>query len=616
MIKFTDIRIKLAMQRQQNGEYDLALSSYIKYFDKDPKDPIINYLLGSIYFEMKNIEKSKKFLDNAIESKPFFPEALNLRGIIYKEWGQLEEAQKDLNSALVIQENFPEALNNLADIYRLEKKYLKAKDLLNKAIRLNPKLAEAYNNLGAIERDTKNFGLACIAFKKALSLNSKLYETELNLALAIDKVGETASAMKLALKVATSHPQNAAAQNCLGMLYLNQNKLILAEGYFKKACSLQPNYSEAHNNLASTFLKKNEVQKALKYFDIALGLDSANPDFWANKSVAYQAQNQTQKAIDACNRALKIDPNHIDGKWNRGIAYLLSGDLLQGFSDYESRWRLPEFKSIKRDSVLWVGQKLFNKSILVYSEQGFGDTIQFARYVNKLAKLKPNLIYFETQSALKTLINQINSIDAVNIKGEPSPKTDYHVSLMSLPYIFKTNINTIPNQVPYLHLPRIPNLKITKNPSKKLRVGICWKGRSTHKNDSNRSMNIKHLFPLFEMADIQFFNLQLDHGETSALEQYQIVDLSIQITDFSSTALLIKELDLIITVDTALAHLSGALGFRCWVLLPFSPDWRWFLKTSISPWYPTLKLFRQEEIGNWGSLISVVKQTLAKEISH
>ena len=616
MIKFADIKIKLAMQRQQSGEYDLALSSYMQFFDKNPKDPIINYLLGSIYFELKNIEKSKSFLDTAIESEPLFPEALNLRGIIYKKWGKLENAQKDLNSALNIQKDFPEALSNLADIYRLERKYPEAKNLLNKAIKLNPKIAAAYNNLGAIEIDTKNFGLASIAFKKALSLDPKLYETELNLALAIDKVGETARAIKLAIKVATNQPQNAVAQNCLGTLYLNQNKLILAEKYFKKACSLKPNYAEAHNNLANTFLKKNEVEQALKHFDVALGFDSKNPDFWANKSAAYQAKNQPQKAIDACNEALKISPNHADGSWNRGIAYLLSGDLLQGFSDYETRWRLPEFKSLKRDSVLWTGQNLSNKSILICSEQGFGDTIQFVRYISKIAQLKPSLVYFETQPAVKTLIDQIDGIDVVNIKGTSIPTTDYHVPLMSLPHIFKTDINTIPNQIPYLYPPQISPPSITKNLSKKFRVGICWKGRSTHKNDSNRSMDVKYLLPLFNMADIQFFNLQLDHGESKLLEKYQINDLSIQITDFLSTALLIKELDLIITVDTALAHLSGALGFNCWVLLPFSPDWRWFLKTSVSPWYPTLKLFRQQKMGDWGKLIPIVKQTLEKEISH
>ena len=616
MIKTTDIKLKLAMLQQENGEHETAMASYMLFLREKPQNPIINYLVGTIYLQFDDLNNSKKFFDNAIKFKPGFSEALNLRGIIYKEWKNFELAENDFKNAILIQRNFPEALSNLADLYRLKNNCVEARSLINQAIEHNPTLATAYNNLGAIERDSQNLDRARTAFEKALILDPTLHQTELNLALVLDKTGDTASAIELAMKVIINHPQNAHAHNCLGTIYLNQNNLSKAERSFKKSCSLKPAFAEATNNLASTLLKKNKITLALKYFNAALNIEPTNPDFWANKGAAYQAANQIQKAIDACNEALEINPNHADARWNRGIAYLLSGDLIKGFYDYETRWRLPEFKPIKRASILWTGQNLFNKSILVYSEQGFGDTIQFIRYINELTQLKPNLVYFETHAALKTLINQIAGINTVFIKGEALPKTDFHIPLMSLPYIFKTAIHSIPNQVPYLRPPEVPPYIIARSNPKKLNVGICWKGRVTHKNDSNRSICIKNLFPLFEMPDIQFYNLQLNHAESKVLKKYQIIDLSSQITDFSSTALIIKELDLVITVDTALAHLSGALGFECWVLLPFSPDWRWLLKTSISPWYPSLKLFRQQTTGDWSKLIPIVKQSLKKQLSH
>ena len=617
MIETTNIKLKLAILQQVNGDHKSAMASYIQFLKKNPQDPIINYLIGTVYFQSHDLNNSKKFFDNSIKFKPSFPEALNLRGIIYKEWRNFELAENDFNNALLIRKIFPEALSNLADLYRIKNKFTEARNLIDQAIKHNPNLAAAYNNLGAIERDSQNFSRARMAFEKALSLDPTLHQTELNLALIFDKTGNTASAIELAMKVIINHPQNALAHNCLGTIYLNQNNLSQAEISFKKSCSLSPEFAEANNNLATTFLKKNEINLAHKYFNIALDIDPTNPAFWANKGAAYQAENQPQKAIGACNKALKINPNHADARWNRGIAYLLSGDLLKGFSDYETRWQLPEFKSLKRGSVLWTGQNLFRKSILVYSEQGFGDTIQFIRYIDNLKQLEPNLVYFETHAALKTLIKQIDGIDVVFAKGETLPKTDFHIPLMSLPYIFKTTIQSIPNKVPYLHPPQVLPHIITKIIPKKFNVGICWKGRTTHKNDSNRSICIENLFPLFEMPDIQFYNLQLDHGESNILKKYQIIDLSCQITDFSSTALIIKELDLVITVDTALAHLSGALGYKCWVLLPFSPDWRWLLKTSISPWYPSLKLFRQQTTGDWSSLIPIIKQSLKKvRIKH
>ena len=615
MIKTTDIKLKLAVLQQANGNYEPAMAGYLQFLREKPQDPIINYLVGTIYFQFNDLNNSKKFFDNAIKFEPNFSEALNLRGIIYKEWKKLELAENDFNNAILIRKNFPEALSNLADLYRLKNNFTEARSLINQAIKHNPNLAAAYNNLGVIERDTENLNRARTAFEKALTLDPALHQTELNLALVIDKIGDTASAIELVMKVIINHPQNAHAHNCLGTIYLNQNNLSEAEKSFKKSCSLEPAFAEANNNLANTLLKKNKVKLALKYFNIALDIDPKNPGFWANKGAAYQAANQLQKAIGACNEALNINPNHTDGRWNRGIAYLLSGDLLRGFSDYETRWQLPEFKSLKRSSILWTGQNLFNKSILVYSEQGFGDTIQFVRYINKLTQLEPNLVYFETHSALETLINEIDGIDMVFTRGAALPRTDFHIPLMSLPFIFKTTIHSIPNQVPYLHPPQIPPNIFTKNNSKKFNVGICWKGRVTHKNDSNRSICVKTLFPLFEMPDIQFYNLQLDHGESKILKEYKIIDLSNQITDFSSTAAMIKGLDLVITVDTALAHLSGALDFECWVLLPFSPDWRWLLKTSSSPWYPSLKLFRQQTTGDWSKLISIIRQSLKKKFA-
>jgi ADP-heptose:LPS heptosyltransferase len=333
----------------------------------------------------------------------------------------------------------------------------------------------------------------------------------------------------------------------------------------------------------------------------------------------FLAKNKTEEAFDACEKALGIAPDHLDAKWNRAITRLICGDLSNGFADYEVRWALPEFASRNFKSQLWTGENLTNRSILLYSEQGFGDTIQFIRYVALLYALKPKAIYIETQNSLVSLLSQIPEIKHVFVFGETTPNTDYHIPLMGLAHVFKTTLKTIPKAMPYLSAPeKIPYaLKAGIDQQIRIRVGFNWAGRSTNKNDSNRSISLNMLGLLTENTRIQFYSLQ--YGDVSkVLSSYEnnIIDLSEKLGDFAQTATIIQQLDLIITVDTALAHLAGALGIKCWVILPFAPDWRWLLDRNDTPWYPSLRLFRQPKPGDWISVIYSIETALVEfEIS-
>ena len=288
---------------------------------------------------------------------------------------------------------------------------------------------------------------------------------------------------------------------------------------------------------------------------------------------------------------------------------MLSGDLLGGFEEYEWRWQLPEFTVRHRNIPLWEGQSLVEKSILVCSEQGYGDTIQFVRYAPMLADQGAH-VFLETQEPLKRLLGPVDGVEQVITRGVGSVSADFRIPIMSLPHRFSTTLDQIPSDVPYIPLP--PALVVDVSPVAKTTIGIAWAGRSTHKNDANRSLEVASLKPLFDLTDIAWVSLQIDdrHDEAVIRAKEDLYDIRDKIRDFTDTAAAIAAMDLVLTVDTAVAHLAGALGKPVWVLLPFAPDWRWLLDRDDSPWYPTMKLFRQETPGDWEGVINRVVEAL------
>ena len=601
-----------ALLAHQAGHLKKAEKLYRKITTIAPSNSNAWHLLGALYHQTGNIIQAKECLNRGIKMTPNFPQALNTRGILNKETGQIMEAELDFRAALILAPDFPEVLTNLADTRRLAGDLSEAENLNNQAIKLAPNLAPAYNNRGAIEQELGNLQKAKTAFQTALDLNANLSDAAINLAILLKMLGQTGIALKTAVNTIKRRPNYAPAHNCLGLIYFGLEKNTAAKASFKKACSIDPNYADAQNNLGNTLSRLDKTAEAQNHYNIAVRLEPNNPDFWANKAASLQAENRVDEVIVACNNALNIDPNHPDSRWNRGIARLISGDLLYGFADYEARWLLPEFNNRSFNSQLWKGENLRDKSILLHSEQGFGDTIQFIRYVTFLTKQKPKAVYLETHKPLVSLLRAMPEIDKIFNRGEELPKSDYHIPLMSLAHRFKTTLNTIPKTTPYLKVKETSSysFKDNHNYRKNIKIGIAWAGRKTHKNDQNRSIPLDLCVPFLQNPNVQFYSLQLDRAKDYNGNSAYLIDLSAYLTDFAATGSILKNLDLVITVDTALAHLAGSLGVKCWVMLPFAPDWRWLLDNDNTPWYSSITLFRQQKRNSWESVVNQIMSAL------
>ncbi len=317
-------------------------------------------------------------------------------------------------------------------------------------------------------------------------------------------------------------------------------------------------------------------------------------------------------------KALTIEPDYAPAHWNESLCRLLIGDFERGWKKYEWRWKCDQDLLATRNfsQPLWLGREdLTGKTILLHAEQGLGDTIQFARYAQAVAQ-KCAKVILEVQPSLRSLLSEISGAYKVLSRGEPLPEFDFHCPLLSLPLAFNTRLETIPATIPYLGARAAVVKRWEDNLGKRdvPRVGIVWSGLSTNVNDHNRSIALSRLAALAGPS-VKLVSLQNEvraEDEKALAANKQILHFGSELEDFSDTAALVSLMDLVVSVDTSVAHLAGALGKPVWILLPFAPDWRWLVDREDSPWYPTARLFRQPKIGDWDSVIDKVKQDLSK----
>lgn len=404
------------------------------------------------------------------------------------------------------------------------------------------------------------------------------------------------------------------ARNALGSVLYELGDLDAARDLFQGVLEENPRYGDALNNLGNILAREGKPRAAREFYERALAEHPDRADYLANLGGVNQALGDVAAALDCFDRALAIDPAHADARWNRGLARLLSGDLAGGFADYEVRWTLPEFTARTFAAPKWSGEDLCNKTILIHSEQGYGDTIQMARFARTLADRGARVIV-ETHAALARLLRAVEGVAEVIVHGDSLPRFDLHIAMMSLVNACGiASLGDIPT-APYIATPGGPSVILPPRTKDEFRVGLAWAGRPTHKNDRNRSLDAVRLAPLASIPNVKLFSLQI--GATSQDIAYLpgLIDLSSQLTDFAATADVLAQLDLVISVDTAVAHLAGAMAKEAWVMLPFAPDWRWLLGRDTSPWYPNLRLYRQPKIGDWNDVVGRIAADLAARLA-
>jgi tetratricopeptide (TPR) repeat protein len=518
--------------------------------------------------------------------------------------GRVAEAVQFFERALELKPESPIWQFNSALAWQHLNRLDKAIQSYRNAVVLAPDFFDAWNNLAAACKDVGDLDLAVMAGRRAIALRPNAFGAHLNLGNALkasnDLIGAEA-AYHQALKIDASC--FSAHLNLAGVLQ-QKGRAQDAIKHAETAVRLAPKNPDAHNNLGVLLQAQNRTEEAISSYQRALELAPKRADFWTNLGKAQVHRLELLAAGQAYERALQSDPNFVEAHYGRAWLRLLTGNFAQGWTDYE--WRLQMKNAISPHSGMrrWRGENLNGHSILVHSEQGLGDTIQFARYIPMIVEHGGKVI-FECPRQLKELMKSLPGNSLVVSEGELLPSFDYQIPLVSLPFVFQTTFDSIPRRVPYLHAPRGMQLTLPLSKAATLSIGLIWSG-SGSQTPERRPVSFRLLEPLLEIEGATFYSLQVgprsNDVELAGMSQ-KVFDLSGQLTDFAATAAVIEQLDLVISIDTSVAHLAGALGKPVWVLLPFSPDWRWLLAREDSPWYPTMRLFRQKKPHDWTAVL-------------
>ncbi len=374
---------------------------------------------------------------------------------------------------------------------------------------------------------------------------------------------------------------------------------------YDDALSRWPDRFLLWNNRGNTLLELSRYDAAAESYRRALQLVPALHDARVALASCLQATGRLDEALAACDTVLREMPEHAEAHWNRALVLLLQGKYPEGWREYEWRWKKRRFTSPLRQfhQPVWQGEPLAGKTILVYAEQGFGDTLQFCRYLPLLAAGGAQVV-FECHPPLVALMATVGADIHVVPMGQPLPFFDLHVPLLSLPRLFGTTLETIPHRVPYLQPPpdRLAFWQSVMPRDARRKVGLCWAGKTYP--DPGRSIPVTTLSALAGVTEVSFVSLQM--GEGCERPSLPLLDVTLLVRDFADTAAVVAQLDLVVTIDTAVAHLAGALGIPTLVLLPAAPDWRWGSDGDDCPWYPTMRLFRQRQAGQWSAVLERV----------
>jgi tetratricopeptide (TPR) repeat protein len=420
------------------------------------------------------------------------------------------------------------------------------------------------------------------------------------------------------------YPNAGFVWKVLGLALKMQGKDALQA--MKRSTELLPNDAEAHNNLGNAQRDLGQVNDAVTSFRQALKIQPSYAEAHNNLGNALKDLGDFDAAVASFRQALRIKPGVADIHWNLSAPLLAKGDYLEGWQHFEYRWKTGAMPPREFGRPLWLGQAdLRGKSILLHAEQGFGDTLQFVRYATPLAALGAT-VYLEVPAPLKSLMASCEGVSAVFAQGEALPPFDYHCPLMSLPCAFKTELSTIPAAIPYLKSTpgKIADWreKLGKKEKAVLRVGLTWAGdprkhlaaaQGVRAIDGQRSIHFDQLLPLLDLPGIEFVSLQVgDDARRQANGNPRLIDFTADLRDFEDTAALVENLDMAICVDTSVAHLVGAVGKPVWLLNRYNTCWRWLMGRVDSPWYPSMRIFRQPTLGDWTSVIAEVKRALAQ----
>lgn len=644
------------------GDLDQASAFYEQVLRLCPDHHDAIHLLGVVASQRGDHQRACELIRRSVAINQRNSAAYVNLGTALGKLGELDEALECYDRAISLRPNDPEAHYFRGNVLRQLKRLEAAVESYVEAIGLRPDYASAYYDCGLTLHDLKEFGPALDCYEKVIQLgaaDADLYDVR---GLALGELGRFEEAIESHLRAVELKPDNARAHFHCGMAYrilgdhgralLSYDRAIrlkpdFAEAYtnrgalladlrqfdfamrsYDKAIAVNPDFAPAYLNRGAILQQRGAYAEALAAYDKSLALNPESVESLINKGNVLGALHRYREAMETIDRAFALWPDNVEVQWNKSLLHLLTGDFETGWKLFESRWERGALMRGKRDfqQPKWSGEEsLSGKTILVYNEQGFGDTIQFCRYVRLLADRGAKVV-LEVRKPLVALLSKLDGVSRVIEEGGELPDFDYQSPLLSLPLAFGTTLETVPARVPYLAAePEKARYWRDRLGSRtRPRVGLVWHGGAHKGSPEWRDANERRNIPLAKIAmlklpEIDFFSLQKgDPAESELLErrgqvwpESNLFDFVSELQDFADTAALIDNLDLVVSVDTSTAHLAGAMGKPVWLLNRFDTCWRWMVDRDDSPWYPSMKIYRQKDSGDWDTVLSEVKRDLA-----
>jgi tetratricopeptide (TPR) repeat protein len=611
-----DAQYYAAIVAYQRGEFDQALHAAEDGVVAHPRDARMHHLLGHVLLRIGRTEEALASFEHAITCAPDMAEAHGSRGDALSLLGRKAEAVASYDRALALQPASVTDWSNRGASLQDLGEFEKAVESYGRAIALKPNFAEAHFNRGNILTRLERHDEAVASYDRAIALKPDFAAALNNRGLALkalDRHEEALSSLDQALAIRPDYVE-ALCNRGVTLKILKRYDEALAS--IDKALAIIPDHVEALCNRGNILRDFNRFEEALAIYDRVLALRPDDAAAWANHGSILFEFRRFDEAFTSFEKAVALKPDYAEAHFNEVYGRLLVGDFDRGWEKFEWRWETDLMRGSKPDypQPHWRGDSdISGKRFLAHASDGLGDTIEFCRYARLLRERNATVI-LAVQPSLKRLLSGMSDVETVIADGDPLPDFDVHCSIMSLPHAFRTRLENIP-PCPQIKIPGdiIDKWAARLGRKDKPRIGIAWSGNPANQRDAWRSMTLEDMLPLTQLP-AQFFSLQKEirPGDQQTLENSgaRIAHFGPELTDFLESAGLVSQMDLVIAVDTAIAHLCATIGRPIWILLAYVPDWRWLLDRDDSPWYPSARLFRQDATRDWPSVIRRVETAL------
>ena len=537
--------------------------------------------------------------------------------------GRLDRAETLCKQILRKAQRHGDALHLLGLIAAARGRPQRARQLFEKAIGADSSIAAFHHSLGLLNRSCGEIDAAATAFEHAIACDPSHAPFHAALGNARKAQGRFEEAVASHNEAIARDETYAEAWSNLGSTYREWGKYEQAVDSLKRAIELRPDLADLHYNLGNALLAADRLEEAASGFDHALALAPGHVRARTNLGVALKEQGRLQPAIASFYEAIGLDPAFAEAHWNLGLALLMTGRYIEGWAAYEWRRRLNDSPVLPHDLPQWDGNAAAGKTLLIHAEQGLGDALQFIRYAD-VANRQGARVHFESPPELARLLRPMAGIDKIVTRGEDAPGADMQAPLLSLPLIVGTTRETVPAEIPYITAEPdlIEHWRTRLAGDDAFKIGICWQGNPDYRFDRRRSPPLHNFAPLAAVPGVRLYSLQKGDGSTQLAEigkDFPVIDLGDDIDAggdaFVDTAAVMANLDLVVCSDTSIPHLAGAMGIEVWLMLAHVPDWRWGLVATDSPWYPSMRLFRQSRPGDWEGVFTNVAEALRQRLS-